>query len=57
MDRGRVPIVKALADASDSRKGKSTSWREAKMCNVQRQTVLAWSDGPMIEGKWASGGS
>lgn len=36
-DGGMVPIVETLAGAADARKGKTTRWREAKVCIAQRQ--------------------
>lgn len=50
-----MPIVKALADASDSRKGKSTAWREAKVCHVQRQREVVALGGVTMDGTAEAG--
>ena len=54
-DGGMVPIVKALADAPDGRKGKSTYWREAKVCLVQRQGEVVPKVGVTMDGPAEAG--
>ncbi len=54
-DGGMVPIVKAQADAPDARKGKSTYWREAKVCIVQRQGEVVPKVGVTMDGPAEAG--
>lgn len=55
-DGGMVPIVKTQTDAPDARKGKSTSWREAKVCIVQRQGEVVPKAGVTMGGPAEAGG-
>ncbi len=54
-DGGMVPIVETLAGAADARKGKTTRWREAKVCIAQRQGEVVPKAGVTMDGPTEAG--